>query len=149
MDEKMTREQAAYRLFTQGYDCGQVVLARYAERFGLDEEDALKIASCFGGGAHCGQLCGCVTGALMAIGLAHGFSEEQDNVGKQITERESLEFQRRFREKFGSLCCHDLLGYDVSIPEEKMQIGETGVIQQRCPDYVAGACEILDDILDD
>lgn len=148
MDEKMTREQAEYRLFTQGYDCAQAVFAHYAEKYGLDEEDALKIASCFGGGAHCGELCGCVTGALMAIGLAHGFSEENDSIGKQLTERETLEFQRRFKERFGSLLCRDLLGYNVAIPEEKMKIGETGVIPERCPGFVAGACDILDDILD-
>ena len=46
----------------------------------MDLDLAFKIATPFGGGmGHAGQICGAVSGALMAIGLARGITEyDQD-----------------------------------------------------------------------
>ncbi|NLO47315.1 MAG: C_GCAxxG_C_C family protein [Clostridiales bacterium] len=149
MREKMTEETAAYRLFDLGYDCCQTVLSYCAEDLGMDEEDALKLGSGFGGGLHVGEVCGCVTGAVMALGLKYGFSEPKDDIGKQIMNARTGEFIRRFKEENGALRCKELLGYDVSIPEEKAKIGEDGIIPQKCPGLVCSACRILDNMLDD
>lgn len=52
--------------------CSQQVLAHFADRLGIARESALRIASCFGSGLGRADVCGCVTGGLMALGLAHG-----------------------------------------------------------------------------
>ena len=72
----ITEEEARYRLFDQGFDCAQTVFSAFAEDLDLDEETALKIAAGFGGGMHQGDMCGCVTGGLMVLGLKYGWSEE-------------------------------------------------------------------------
>ncbi len=145
--EKMTEEKAAYRLFDLGYDCAQTTLSHFAEEFDLDEETALKIASGFGGGMHRGDECGCITGGLMALGLKYGFAEPNDDVGKDIMKKKSLQFMDRFKAEFGSVYCRDLLGADVGTDEGKAKAGEE--IPKRCPGFVTGACEILEDLLRD
>ncbi len=145
--KKMTEEKASYCLLDMGYDCGQTTFGHFAEELGLDEETALKIASGFGGGMHIGDECGCITGGLMALGLKYGFSEPNDDVGKDIIKKKSLQFMDRFKAKFGSVYCRDLLGADVGTDEGKAKAGE--IIPKRCPGFVAGACEILEDLLKD
>jgi C_GCAxxG_C_C family probable redox protein len=145
----MTAETAAYRLFDMGYDCCQTVLSYASEDLGMDEEDALKLGSGFGGGLHVGEVCGCVVGATMALGLKFGVHEPNDEIGKSIMKAKTDEFRRRFIEENGALRCKELLGYDVSIPEEKAKIGEEGIIRKKCPDFVCSACRILDDLLED
>ncbi|NLV50338.1 MAG: C_GCAxxG_C_C family protein [Clostridiales bacterium] len=147
MDEKMNEQTAGYLLFDQEYDCAQSVFQRYSEELGIDRDDALKIAACFGGGMQQGDACGCVTGALMAIGLKYGFHEPKDAVGKKISNAKGAEFIKKFREKFGAICCRDLIGVDVSTDEGKQKAFASGVIRDRCPGFVTGACEILDDML--
>ena len=143
----LTEEEARYRLFDQGYDCAQTVLSAFAEDLDLDEETALKLAAGFGGGMHQGDMCGCVTGALMALGLKYGWSEEGDQVGKDLMNGKAQEFERRFRERLGGLRCRELLEADVSTPEGKFLAAER--VPQRCPGFVAAATELLEEMLEE
>ena len=143
----MNEEQAKYMLFDQGYDCAQTVFSTFAEDLDLDEETALKVAAGFGGGMHQGDMCGCVTGALMVLGMKYGWNEPGDTVGKEIMNGKAREFERRFRERLGGLRCRELLEADVSTPEGKFLAAER--IPQRCPGFVAAATEILEEMLDE
>ena len=143
----MNEEQARYMLFDQGYDCAQTVLSAFAEDLDLDEETALRLAAGFGGGMHLGDMCGCVTGALMALGLKYGFDQPGDKVGKDLMNAKAQEFERRFREAVGGLRCRELLEADVSTPEGKLLAGER--VPQRCPGFVVAACEILEEMLEE
>jgi len=70
----ITEEQALMG-FGTGVDCSQAVFGEFAAQLGLDRDTALKIAAPFGGGMWHGETCGCVVGALMAIGLKYGQGE--------------------------------------------------------------------------
>ncbi len=144
---EMTEEIARAKLFEDGYDCAQTVFSHFAEDLDLDEEMALKIAAGFGGGMHQGDMCGCITGGLMVLGLKFGFSEPGDTVGKDIMNRKAQEYERRMQEALGGLRCRELLGVDVGTPEGKIEAGN--VIPVRCPGFVAKACEILEELLED
>lgn len=143
----MNEDQARYMLFDQGYDCAQTVLSTFAEDLDLDEETALKLAAGFGGGMHRGDMCGCVTGGLMALGLKYGWNEAGDKVGKDIMNAKAQEYERRFQERLGALRCRELLEADVSTPEGKLLAGER--VPQRCPGFVTAACEILEEMLNE
>lgn len=57
--------------FREGYSCSQSVFSALAERWKIEPGVSLRIAAGFGGGlARSARTCGCVTGAIMAIGLA-------------------------------------------------------------------------------
>lgn len=132
--------------FAQGFNCAQAVLAAFAPALGLDETTALRIASPLGGGiARRGQVCGAVTGALMALGLARGASTPE---GKEKTYRLAGEFLRRFEERHATLLCHDLIGCDMSTPQGLLQARQSGVFQSLCPRFVQSAAEIVREMLD-
>ena len=143
--EKMTKEYAREKLFGQNFDCAQTVFSHFAEELDLDEEDALKIASGFGGGMHHCGACGCVTGGLMALGMKYGFADGTDEVGINLMNEKAQKYMALFRERCGALNCRELLGTDVSTTEGKMKAGE--VIPLRCPGFVEAACDILDEML--
>lgn len=143
----LTKEEARYRLFDQGFDCAQTVFSAFAEDLDLEEETALKIASGFGGGMHRGDMCGCVTGGLMVLGLKYGWDQEGDAVGKDLMNGKAQEYERRLMEKIGALRCKDLLGADVSTPEGKMAAAER--VPVRCPGFVAAATEVLEEMLEE
>ncbi len=64
------KETAAVR-FRDGYSCSQSVFSALAGQWNIDPSVSLRVAAGFGGGlARSAQTCGCVTGGMMAIGLA-------------------------------------------------------------------------------
>lgn len=144
--EEMTREKAM-EYAAGGIDCSQIVFQYGAEILGLDGEIALRVASAFGGGMLHGRTCGCVTGALMAIGYAFGNYKPGDMDAKMKMMEKKAEFEKEFIDLNGSLLCRDLLGYDLSKPEDLEKIKTEGVIEKRCPKFICDACDILDEIL--
>ncbi len=143
--EKMTEEKAARLMLERGFNCAQATLGHFAEELGLDVKTAMKLASGFGGGMRLGDECGCATGALMALGLKYGFTEPGDGAGKSRINQTALKFLERFRERFGSVYCRDLLEADLSTEEGRARAAEA--IPKRCPVLAAGACQILEDML--
>ncbi len=131
--------------FDQGFNCAQSVLAAFSDQFGLDETAALKLASPFGGGvARRGHICGAVTGALLALGLARGASTPEE---KQQAYSLAEEFLLRFEARFQTVLCRDLIGNDLSRPEERQEARQAGVFQTKCPDFVRAAAEIARQML--
>lgn len=149
MIETMTEEKAL-ECFGGGLDCSQVVFGYGAEFLGEDKEKAMKIAAAFGGGMWNGETCGCVTGALMAIGLKYGHYKPGDEDAKNEMLAKRAEFEEEFKafaESGGSLICKEILGYDLSKEEELAKIMEEGLLTTKCPKLACHACEILEDLL--
>ena len=138
---------AAVALFQQGFNCCQAVLAVYAERQGLDRRTALKLGTGFGGGvSHQGELCGAVTGAVLALGLKHGRCDAEDEAAKQRTMELVRQFVSRFKQRHGALVCRQLLGCDLSKPAEFEWAGSRAYSSTRCPKLVQDAVEILEEM---
>lgn len=144
--EEMTKEKAM-EYYAGGIDCSQVVFQYGAEILGLDQEIALRVASAFGGGMFHGRTCGCVTGALMAIGYAFGQYKPGDEAAKMKMMEKKAEFEKAFTDINGSLICRELLGYDISRPEELQKARDAGLMMDLCPKLACDACDILDEIL--
>ena len=140
-------EDKARECFMGGIDCGQTVFGDTAERLGFDKETAWKIAACFGGGMFSGERCGCVTGAIMAIGLKYGHCEPGDEETKAEMMRVLKEFTEAFEDENGSLICRDLIKYDVSDPEQLAAAFASGIMLDLCPKLAVSACEILEDLI--
>lgn len=115
---------------------------------GLDRELALKVAGAFGGGmARMGEQCGAVTGAFMVIGLKHGKTKTGDDGARERTYELVEEFVTRFKSRHGSICCRELLGYDLNSPEGRKAAYEKGLFTTLCPQLVRDATEILEETL--
>jgi hypothetical protein len=67
----------------QGYPCSEMILLSALRRFDLPENH-LDAAAVFGGGVGKRDLCGLLTGGLMAIGLAAGRKYPDRNQAHQV-----------------------------------------------------------------
>ena len=134
----------AAALFEQGFTCGQAVLAAFAGRHGLDRDAALRVACAHGGGiARTGSTCGAVSGALMAIGLAHGRTRVEDEAARERTYELARTFLERFRAEHGSDVCRDLLGVDIGTAAVREAAAKDGLFRTRCPLFVRSAARIV------
>ena len=144
----MDRSNLAVEIFRRNSNCAQAVFSVFADDGGIEQEKALRIASCFGGGMRCGEVCGAVTGALMAMGLQYGYSSVEDPKDKLRSNALALAFEEKFREMNQSIICRELLGYDLSKPEEMTKLVELGLFDTLCPKFVADATDIAEQLLE-
>ena len=139
-----TREKVARNLFANGYNCAQAVLGVFCEEEGLDLNTAFRLANGFGGGVRCGELCGAVSGAILAIGLKCGFYIEQDFEQKGYCNKKSYEYIEKFKEANGSVLCRDLLGLDIRCPDDHTTQMAQEAHKTVCPEMVASAVRVLE-----
>jgi C_GCAxxG_C_C family probable redox protein len=143
----MSKSLEAVKIFNSGFNCAQAVLAAFCEPLGLDRPTALKVASGFGGGLGAqGEICGALTGAIMALGLKFG-SGEADAAAKAETYRKTRQLAEEFKLRTGSLYCRDLLGFDLGTPQGQIQAKVPGSFE-KCDDFVRIAAEILEEMFD-
>ncbi len=137
--------------FRNGYSCSQSVFSTLAERWNISPDVSLRIAAGFGGGlAQSARTCGCVTGAIMAIGLAQrGITPEVNRFEKEKTYEVCRRFMRAFEERNGSMLCSELVGCNISTPEGLAAARREGLFQSRCPKLVRDAVEIVQGMLPD
>lgn len=146
----MTHKEKAQQLLHQQYHCSQALFGAFADDFGLDLKTAFKISTCFGGGMRQGGTCGCITAALLVLGMALGFYDSQDREQEVYGNKKTEEFIRLFTERLGgAVNCRDILGKDISKPEEMAVIRKEGLILQKCPRVISVSIEILEEMLSD
>ena len=69
--------------FRDGYNCAQSVLLAFADKIGLENEEALRLASSFGGGmGRLREVCGAVSAMFMIAGILKGYTEPNNDVVK-------------------------------------------------------------------
>ncbi len=148
--ENMTHSEKAEQLLHQQYHCSQALFGAFAEDFGMDLKTAFKISTCFGGGMRQGGTCGCITASMLVLGLALGFYDSQDREREIYGNKKTDEFIKRFTERMdGDIYCRDILGKDISKPEEMAAIRKEGLILERCPKALKASIEILEEMLAD
>ncbi|WKY45634.1 C-GCAxxG-C-C family protein [Eubacteriaceae bacterium ES2] len=140
----MNKSEEALDLFSQGFNCTQVILSVFGDEFGLDREAALKMACGFGGGLCQGELCGAVSGAVMVLGLKYGQCEKEDHDAKEKTYDVVNAFCKQFKAINGSIICNDLLDTDLSQENARKIARENGLFKKVCPKVIADAVLILE-----
>jgi C_GCAxxG_C_C family probable redox protein len=138
----MSKVKKAVKCFESGYNCSQAIFSTYSPDLGVPSEQALKIASGFGGGMHIDSTCGAVTGALMVLGLK--FAK-----GKDKPYDKTLKFVETFCRKNKSTDCQALIGCDIRTKEGNEKATNEGLFRSICSQLVKDAAEILEEILAD
>ncbi len=112
-------------------------------------DTAKRISAPFGGGmGRLREVCGAMSGALMAMGLLCAPEDPADRAAKAEHYAMVQEFARRFRERNGSLYCRDLLQSADTRPtpsERTEQFYRT----RPCERIIRSAAEILDEMLEE
>jgi C_GCAxxG_C_C family probable redox protein len=147
----MNRNETARNYHERGYGCAQAVLASFASDFGLDEEHALKISTGFGSGmGRMCHVCGALTGGFMVIGLKYGkYHTEGTRYGSETETTYKLvaELAEKFKERNGSMLCRELIGYDLSDPEQRAEVVKLGLFKSSCGKFIQDAVDILENDL--
>ena len=147
-----TKADLARQYHERGFNCAQSVLAPFARDYGLSEETALRISTGFGSGmGRLCDVCGALTGAFMVVGLKHGRSESDGTKYGPKTET-TYDLVRalasRFRERNSSIYCGELVGHDLSIPEEREKAKQDGVFTRVCNKCIQDAAELVEEALE-
>lgn len=145
MSEKMTVEKAA-ELFDGGLYCAQIVVSHGAEKLGADGALARRMASGLAAGCKHGEICGCLTGAILALGLKYGKATGAEELENSLLPELVVELEERFQAIHGTLLCRELIGFDKGKP-----VGPGNELKEdtfdRCPIFMADVCAILDELL--
>ena len=144
----MTNEQTARKYFKNGYNCAQSVFLTYAQKYGFNEETALKLSSSFGGGmGRLREVCGAVSAMFMIAGLEKGYTQNSDDEAKAQHYELIQNLAKEFKKENGSIICRDLLGLedgaDSPIPSKRT---EQYYQDRPCEEFIASACRIIDKI---
>lgn len=126
----MTIEERSTAYHARGCNCCQSVLCTLGEYTALPEATAIALGCGFGGGMLSGNVCGAVTGAMMALGAACTAGADPAAEKPKGT-RLCKELQKRFQAQFGSMLCAEILQ------------ANGHAICDRCIAFAAGAAEEL------
>ncbi|MGD8782183.1 MAG: C-GCAxxG-C-C family protein [Ignavibacteria bacterium] len=148
MDNKI---ETASQKFISGYNCAQSVLFAYSDNVGIDKDTALKISCGFGGGMGRRQeVCGAVTGGIIAIGAKFGRGENDDQALTEKTYAKTKELLDKFQTKHGTFICLELLdGCNLSDEKGQEYFKENNLKNKICNECIKDAVEILEEILAD
>ena len=142
------KTEAAVTKFLCGYNCAQSVLYAFHDELGLDEDQALKIATGFGAGmARKQEVCGAVTGGILVLSLRYGRDSKQDRAATDQTYKRVRELMGQFEAKHGSCICRQLLdGTDLSTETGQRRFKENDLLNQVCEPCVQDVVEILEQL---
>lgn len=125
--DRVTR---AKELFLSGYNCAQAVFAAFADRYGISEELALRLAASFGGGlGRLRETCGAVSGMALVCGLETGCTDAADRMGKKRNYDEMRALAAEFQKVYGTICCREIL------EKRKVEAEAGGIPEERTEEY--------------
>lgn len=141
----MSKNEIAKDYFGIGCNCAQAVVMPYADELNVPKETIERMAVAFGGGmSKAGKTCGCLTGALMVIGLKYGEDSAKVVAKRMDAYNEGKKLIKLFREAFGETECRELIKLDLNNAED-MEQAKKSIFGSRCKDIVGKTVEILEE----
>ena len=135
--------------FRDGYNCAQSVLLAFANKVGLKEDEALKLASSFGGGmGRLREVCGAVSAMFMIAGILKGYTEPNNDVVKADHYKLIQDLAAEFKLKHGTIICRELLGLDGTEFSPSPSARTDEYYKERpCEEFIKCAAEIVEEEL--
>ena len=135
--------------FRKGYNCAQSVLLAFADKVGLKDEEALRLASSFGGGmGRLREVCGAVSAMFMIAGFLKGYTEPNNDIVKANHYKLIQDLATEFKSKHGTIICRELLGLDGTefspIPSART---DEYYKERPCEEFIKCAAEIVEEDL--
>ncbi len=136
--------------FLSGYNCAQSILYAFGPELGLDSEMALKVATGLGAGmGRRGEVCGAVTGGILALSLKHGRGDHQDRTATEVTYAKTQELMAAFERRHGSCICRVLVeGCDLRTPDGHQRFKDLDLLHKTCAPCVRTVAEIVAGMLE-
>lgn len=147
----MDRCALANEYHHQGYNCAQSVIGAFADLAGITKEQAMAVSGGFGGGVGGSheELCGAISGGVMALSLLYPHLDGTNPDTKRDLYKITKEFRKRYQEIFGGLTqCIALLKAHPGTSEKTPAAIELG-LTSHCDIMVVTAVQIVDEMLDE
>jgi C_GCAxxG_C_C family probable redox protein len=145
----MSGAERAKGKFLSGYNCAQSVAYGVLDRLDAAEDTVLKAACGFGAGmGRKEEVCGAVTGGIMALGLKFGRGVKETREATEKLYPLVRELMNRFEKKHGSFICRRLLdGVDLLTDEGQAKYKARDMHATVCLPCVLSAVEITESLL--
>ena len=141
----MNHADRAEQLFTEGYNCAQAVFGAFSEDVHLPPDTMMKLSSSFGGGmGRMREVCGAVSGMLMAAGLLYGYAGPEEGAVKADHYARIRELAEAFRERQSSIICREILGKRAEVGRTPEKRTKEYYASRPCVLCVRDAAEILE-----
>lgn len=145
-----THEQAACSLFRQGYNCAQAIVGAFCDEIGMPQNNALKLASAFGGGmGRMREVCGAVSGMYMVLGILYGYDDAADVCAKKELYAQVQSMANEFKAEYKTIVCRELLGVDGAQKPEPTPRNAEFYKARPCLAFVGSAARILENFIDE
>ena len=143
------KTETALQKFASGYNCAQAVLYACSDDVNVDKNIALKISCGFGAGMGRKQeVCGAVTGGIIAIGAKYGRGEDDEQSATEKTYEKTKELLDKFQTKHGTIICLELLdGCNLMTEKGQKYFQENRLKNKICSECVRSVIQILEEIL--
>jgi C_GCAxxG_C_C family probable redox protein len=144
-----SKVEIAKSKFVEGFNCAQAVLYSFCDDLGFNKDMALKLACGFGAGmGRKEEVCGAVTGGIIAIGIKYGRNKADDKIAGEKTYEKTRELMNNFRKLNGTFICRKLLNdCELTTEEGHKQFMELNLRNTVCLKCVQHAVEILEPLI--
>ncbi len=147
-----THKDEAKALFESGAQCAQATFGALCDVTGCSHEDALALSASFGGGiGRMREVCGALSGMLMAVGMHFGrypLGDENTSANKDRHYRLTQYASAQFKSRVGSIFCYKLLDlpHAAQVPISQPRTKEF-YHSRPCLGVILAAVEVFDELL--
>lgn len=142
------REAKARANKAAGYRCSQQISCSFAEDLHMDRDLLVRLSMPFGSGMGRGQVCGCIVGGLMVLGLRFASAAIDDKAARKVLTRKQHAFLHQFEARHGSLICRELTGRTRQQDAPDPATGGS-FFTNSCLDLMVSASRLLEELLAD
>ena len=142
----MDYSSKAKELFNSGYNCSQAVVLAFKDKLNLDEKTLVSLSSSFGGGiSRLREVCGCISGMAIVLGLLYGNYDVNDNEAKAKHYQMIQKLALQFKEKYNTYNCAELLNLEKGpsnyVPEKR---SKEYYEKRPCGNYIAFMASLIE-----
>jgi C_GCAxxG_C_C family probable redox protein len=137
--------EKAVKLFDSGFNCAEAVLFALSQEFNQESSLIPRIATGFGAGVgRSGQICGALSGAVMAMGLLKGCDKGEEEREKRNAAYENVQrVIKDFEKEFGSSKCIMLTQCDLQTEEGQKKYRCEELRRNLCPKLVGWCADYV------
>jgi C_GCAxxG_C_C family probable redox protein len=115
------------------YGCAETTQMALQHALGLpDPDDGSASMALNGGVAYSGGVCGAITGAALAVGRLAGMRIADHRRAKRCARALVGDLMEAFQAEFAATDCRQLVGYDLSSPDQHAAFIASGIWRDTC-----------------
>lgn len=141
----MDYSKKAVELFNKGYNCSQAIVLAFKDILNIDEESLKSLSSSFGGGvSRLREICGCVSGMSIVLGLLYGNYDVNNNELKSKHYALIQKLSLKFKDEMKSYICADLLNLNRKPSSPIAEVRSKIYYETRpCGKYIAYMAKLI------